>query len=76
MEIVAKRTKKLLEDKNINKKLSHSGEANGNAKLTEKDVIAIRQAYSKGQTFSEIYNLYKDKISYSGFQAVWRGKSW
>lgn len=25
---------------------------------------------------NEVYDLYKDKLSYSGFQAIWTNKSW
>ena len=74
-EIVAKRTLKLYEPE-INKKLSHKGETNGNAKLTSNDVIAIRQRYAQGENLSQVYESYKNKISYSGFQSVWINKSW
>ena len=75
-EIVEKRTKKLLTDKEINIKLSHKGESNGNSKLKENDVIAIRKAYAEGKQISEVYPLYQEKISYSGFQYCWLGKTW
>lgn len=75
-EIVQKRTEKLLNDEKINAKLSHKGEDNGNAKLTKVDVIEIRKAYAQGKQISEVYPLYQEKISYSGFQACWLGKSW
>lgn len=71
-EIVQKRTEKLLNDSNINKKLA----SYGNSKLTKDDIIKIRTAYKEGKTFSDTYNLFKDKISYSGFQQCWRGKTW
>ena len=72
LEIVQKRTEKLLNDSNINKKLA----SYGNSKLTKDDIIKIRTAYKEGKTFSDTYNLFKDKISYSGFQQCWRGKTW
>lgn len=75
-EIVNKRTKKLLHDPVINAKLSHAGADNGNAKVTENDVKQIRILYSQGKTFSEVYNLYKDKIGRGGFQYIWLGKTW
>ena len=52
------------------------GEGNGRAVLTEKDVIEIRKAYDGHKSQKEIYENYKDKITFSQFQAVWQGKSW
>lgn len=75
-EIVQKRTEKLLNDKKINAKLRHKGEENGNAKLTEADVIEIRKDYAQGKQISEVYPIYQNKITYSGFQHCWLGKSW
>lgn len=75
-EIVRKRTEKLLNDPEVNKKLSSPGESNPNSKLKETDVRDIRARYVKGETFADVYNIYKDKISRSGFQYVWLGKSW
>lgn len=75
-EIVAKRTEKLLNDPEINAKLAHKGEDNFNAKLTEQDVKDIRTALKEGKTFQEVYSNYKDKISRSGFQSCWLGKTW
>lgn len=75
-EIVEKRTYKLLNDLEINKKLSHKEETNPNAKLTKQDVISIRNAYREGKTLGEVYPYYKNKISRSGFQACWLGNSW
>lgn len=53
-----------------------SGEGNGRARLTEKDVIAIRMAYKEHRGCKETYELYKDKISFSHFWGVWQGRSW
>ena len=52
------------------------GSLNGRAKLTEKDVIKIRELYKKGISKKECYELFKDKISESGFARVWLGKTW
>lgn len=52
------------------------GSNNGKAKLTEEDVIYIRKAYNEHQKQKEVYNLFKDKISWGGFQSVWQGQSW
>lgn len=55
---------------------SLSGELNPTAKLTEKDVVNIRKAYLEHRSQKEIYELYKDKITFNYFQSVWQGKSW
>ena len=44
---------------------SLSGELNPTAKLTEKDVINIRKAYSEHKPQKETYELYKDKITFN-----------
>lgn len=51
----------------VNAKLSHKGEENGNAKITEQDVINIRNLYLQNKPMKQVYELYKDKLSYSGF---------
>lgn len=52
------------------------GERSNWSKLTEQDVIAIRTAYKNNKSRKEIYKLYKDKISFSGFSMIWRGANW
>lgn len=52
------------------------GEKNNWSKLTKKDVIAIRTAYKNNKSRKETYENYKDKISFSGFSAIWRGANW
>lgn len=53
------------------------GEGNGRARLTEKDVIFIRESYVKHLSPKNIYEEYfKDIITKNQFQAVWQGKSW
>ena len=53
------------------------GEGNGRAKLTEQDVIFIRQNYAKHVQPSKFYEEYfKDKITKNQFQSVWQGRSW
>lgn len=55
----------------------HKGEEHGRALLSEKDVIYCRQKYSEGAHSRDIYeSMFKDKITYSGFQRMWHGKSW
>lgn len=55
---------------------SSIGENNGRAKLTIEDVEIIRQAYATHKKQREIYEKFKDKISFNYFQNVWAGKSW
>lgn len=52
------------------------GENNGRAKLTEKDIIEIRQAYNNHLRQKDVYQKYKDIISFGYFQNVWQGQSW
>ena len=52
------------------------GEQNGRAKLTENDVRKIRAAYASHLRQKEVYEGFKDKITFSYFQNVWEGKSW
>ena len=52
------------------------GNNNPNKKITEKDVIEIRKAYAAHKKQKDIYNNYKDKISFSYFQNLWQGQSW
>ena len=52
------------------------GEANGRAKLTENDIKAIRQAYNEHKKQKEVYQNYKDLISFNHFQNIWQGRVW
>lgn len=52
------------------------GSQNGKAKLTEEDVINIRIAYDNHKRQKDVYEKYKNKVTYSTFQTVWQGKSW
>ena len=52
------------------------GNNNPNKKITENDVIEIRKAYAAHKKQKDIYEFYKDKISFSYFQNLWQGKSW
>jgi group I intron endonuclease len=53
------------------------GEGNGRAKLTEKDIVFIRESYANHLSPSKIYEEhFKDKITKSQFQGVWQGRSW
>lgn len=52
------------------------GDNNPNSKLTEDDVKTIRQAYANHEKQRDVYELYKDKISFSYFQNLWQGRAW
>ena len=52
------------------------GEGNGRAKMTEKDIIAIRNAYNNHEKQKTVYEHFKDKISWSTFQSIWQGRTW
>lgn len=52
------------------------GSHNPNSKLTEQDVIKIRQAYNNHLKQKDVYEEYKDIISFGYFQNVWQGRSW
>ncbi len=52
------------------------GEHNPKAKLTEQDVIRIRQAYANHERQKDVYEEFKDKISFGYFQNLWQGRSW
>lgn len=53
-----------------------SGEYNPNCKLTEKEVYEIRLAYKEHKDTKEVYEKYKDIISYNYFLNIWEGRSW
>lgn len=52
------------------------GDKNGRAKLTEQDVLFIRQKFKEGCSKKECYEFFKDKISLGGFARVWTGQTW
>ena len=52
------------------------GNNNPNKKITENDVIEIRKAYAAHKKQKDVYEFYRDKISFSYFQNLWQGKSW
>ena len=55
------------------------GEDNANAKVTEQDVIFIRELYDSKTPLKKkyIYDTYfANKISYRGFEKIWSGITW
>lgn len=55
---------------------SNFGENNNTTKLTEKDVLEIRRRVQEGENIKVIFNDYSDKITFSGFQGIYLGKTW
>lgn len=52
------------------------GETHTQAKLTEEDVIKIRNAYNNHERCKEVYKDFQDKIEFNGFHKVWKGETW
>lgn len=52
------------------------GSNNPNSKLTEQDIINIRIAYNNHQKQKDVYEKYKNIISFKYFQNIWQGRSW
>ena len=52
------------------------GENNPKAKLTEEDIVEIRKAYNNHLKQKDVYEKYKDIISFGYFQNLWQGRSW
>ena len=53
-----------------------TGMYNPNRKLDEEDVYNIRLAYRDHKNVKDVYENYKDKISYNYFLNIWEGRSW
>lgn len=47
-----------------------------NSKLTENDIIDIRNRYNNLERKMDVYLLYEDKINSTGFDKVWKGSTW
>lgn len=52
------------------------GSNNPKSKLTEEDVIKIRKAYQNHLKQKDVYEEFKDTISFSYFQNLWQGRAW
>lgn len=52
------------------------GSENAKASLTEEDVIQIRTYKKSGRSRSEIYDMYKDKVTKGSFDNTWYGYNW
>lgn len=49
---------------------------NGRAKLTKEDVVVIRTRYANLERCMIVYEDYKDRISRTGFNKIWKGETW
>lgn len=52
------------------------GENNGRAILSEIEIKEIRTSYSNHSRRKEVYEKYKDKITFLTFASIWDGKQW
>lgn len=51
-------------------------ENNGRTKLTNEEVAFIRECYDLHMRRREVYENFKDKISFNGFASIWNGSTW
>lgn len=51
------------------------GANNGRAKLTENDIVIIRTAYANHEKQQNVYQQFKDRITFNHFQSIWQGRS-
>ena len=54
----------------------NQGENNGRTKLTNSDVEYIRECYAQHKRRKEVYEQFKNKISFSSFASIWDGTTW
>lgn len=50
------------------------GENNSRSKLTDDEVLEIRKKRFLGERKKDVYEAYKDKISFNGFENIWLGR--
>lgn len=55
---------------------SARGEEHHNSILTEEEALDIINRRKKGEERNKVFNLYSDRISFSGFVNVWQGRTW
>lgn len=63
-------------NQNLGGDFGSRGSGNGMAKLSEEDVIKIRLAYARHERQKDVYELFKEKTTFSNFQGVWQGANW
>lgn len=65
------------ENKNFHKNnTANRGSQNGRSKLTENDVYSIRLRKKNGETLSQVYKDYSNKLTYKSFENVWSYRNW
>ena len=52
------------------------GENNGRTKLTNDDVYYIRECYDEHFRRKDVYEEFKDRITFSSFASIWDGRTW
>lgn len=55
---------------------NNRGENNGRTKLTNEDVAYIRECYDFHLRRKDVYQKFKDKITFSSFASIWDGSTW
>ena len=55
---------------------NNRGENNGRTKLTNQDVAYIRECYDEHMRRKEVYEQFKDKVSFDTFASIWDGTTW
>ena len=55
---------------------NNRGENNGRTKLTNNDVAYIRECYDEHLRRKDVYEQFKDKISFDAFASIWDGTTW
>lgn len=55
---------------------NNRGENNGRTNLSNEDVAYIRECYDAHMRRKEVYEQFKDKISFNGFVSIWDGSTW
>lgn len=55
---------------------NNRGENNGRTKLTNEEVAYIRECYDLHMRRRDVYEGFKDKISFSAFASIWDGTTW
>ena len=61
---------------NVGGEQATSGEGNGRSKLSTEDIIVIRKAYNDHKPQKDIYEMFKDRVSFAHFQNIWQGRVW
>jgi hypothetical protein len=55
---------------------ANTGSNNGRSRLTEDEVRKIRIRRKNGEILSDVYQDYKDKLTYGSFTNVWTYQNW